>query len=590
MKQSIFGLAALTGAATLLTGCINNDYDLSNVDTTSEIKINNLTIPVNFETITLGEIFDIDEDSKIQPVTINGREFYAVTQHGEIDSKSINIPAFSTTAPTVPETNAKFDLQLQTPATGNRAALPATFDYLYNLEDFTPQQVKIVATGIDNAVREIHVLECQPMNFKVTFRETQLPSYVTLSFDRLELEIMKGLIFESLPSNYSYNASTGVLSITNVACPDKTFTLSLTATGIDFTKTSTTVQNGTFNYQGQVKLISGVLRATVDLTAAVQNFTPNAQVNFNVKTTIDPLTATYFSGVVQYDITGNGLDISPVTLNDLPDFLNQEGTDLKLANPQIYLNINNPVAIFGLYFQTGLELSAIRGSQTTPYTPDNGKLIKTEPNNSGPYNFLLSPENVTEPLSYYANDLQHIPFTGLSQILSGNGLPDEIGIKLLNPQLPLQSVTRFKLGNPVPGIVGSYDFIAPLALKTGSQIIYGDTKDGWGDDDIDKLKITALSIEADVTSSLPLDATLEAYPIGRDGHRIPGIKAHGTIPANCVDKHMVISMEGGTIEHLDGVTFTATVTPASEESLAPNQTITLKNFRATIGAAYTTEF
>ena len=56
------------------------------------------------------------------------------------------------------------------------------------------------------------------------------------------------------------------------------------------------------------------------------------------------------------------------------------------------------------------------------------------------------------------------------------GSSNRIEINLLNPGLPLQIVNRFELGKPIEGISGSYDFIAPVALKSGSTIIYGDSK------------------------------------------------------------------------------------------------------------------
>lgn len=53
-----------------------------------------------------------------------------------------------------------------------------------------------------------------------------------------------------------------------------------------------------------------------------------------------------FSGTVRYDI--EDIDIDPVEMNDLPDVLSQSGTDIKLANPQIYLSMNNPVGEYDL--------------------------------------------------------------------------------------------------------------------------------------------------------------------------------------------------------------------------------------------------
>lgn len=585
MKSRLISFGSLAGLAVILTGCVDNDYDLSNIDTTSEIKVNNLTLPVKMDAITLNDIFDIEEGSKIQTVTVNGQEFYAVTQHGDISSQSIDIPAFTTFSPTIAETNATFELQL--PDINTRADLPS-LEYRYNLKDFDPQPVSIKAEGIDEAVKDILMLESKPMTFKVTFHETELPSFIDLYFEKLELEILKGLQFTSLPSNYSYNPTSGILTLTDIACPDKTATIALTATGIDFTKNNTKVQNGNFDFTGEVRLLSGVLKTVIHLSQ-IESFTPSAKVNFNVKTVVDPFEATHFTGNVEYHLTGNGLDIAPVTLNDIPDFLNQPGTDLKLANPQIYLNLNNPVANYNLYYQTGLELVAVRGENKTPYSPDNGKLIATEVYNPGPYNFVLSPKEPTSPLDDYASRLQHIPFTGLSDVLSGDGLPEQIEINLLNPGLPFQKVVRFELGNPIDGISGSYDFIAPIALKNGSTIVYSDSKDGWNDEDIDKIKITTLEIEADVTSTIPLEASLVAYPLVVGGNRIPGVKATGSIPANANGKHIIIKMEG-TIEHLDGVTFEATVHPGSENALAPNQTIRLENLRAKVSGSYTTDF
>lgn len=65
MKQNPF-FAGLPLAALLLTGCIDNKYDLDDLDTTTEIKVNNLVLPVNFDVVTLSDIITIDEDSKIK--------------------------------------------------------------------------------------------------------------------------------------------------------------------------------------------------------------------------------------------------------------------------------------------------------------------------------------------------------------------------------------------------------------------------------------------------------------------------------------------------------------------------------------------
>ena len=75
-------------------------------------KLTTLTLPVKIDAITLNDIFDISEDSKIQTVTVNGKEFYAVTQHGDINSQSIDIPSFIGYPSPIAETNATFELSI----------------------------------------------------------------------------------------------------------------------------------------------------------------------------------------------------------------------------------------------------------------------------------------------------------------------------------------------------------------------------------------------------------------------------------------------------------------------------------------------
>ena len=64
---------------------------------------------------------------------------------------------------------------------------------------------------------------------------------------------------------------------------------------------------------------------------------------------------------MHYDLTGEGLDIPSVSLGDLPDFLSQGNTTLRLANPQLYVGVeSNPVAEYGLNFGPAPTISCCR--------------------------------------------------------------------------------------------------------------------------------------------------------------------------------------------------------------------------------------
>ena len=587
MKHLFVRSGAALLLCALITGCVDKDYDLSNIDTTSEFRVDNLVLPINLDAITLDKIIDLDEESKIKTVDINGKQFYAVTEEGDFHSEPIFIESFTATIPPVNTTNAIFELNAGG-RNASRAASTSKSVFYYDLRDFTPQHVSIKANGIDNSIRAIDELKSKPMTITIALHESTLPSNVTISMEALKLEMLKGLNVTSASAGAKYDPQTGILSIENLNFTNNEAQISLVAEGIDFTLNNTTIKDNSFDCSSEIKLDSGKLKMEVAMSSG-QSFTPNQRVEFALKTTFSPFIATHFSGKIEYKLSGSDLNINPITLNDIPDFLNQDETDLILANPQIYLNLNNPVAGYNLYYQTGLQLTSIRTSGNKTYAPDNGQKIATAAGNSGTLNFVLSPTMPSDPLSQYTKDLKHIPFSGLSNLLSGEGLPDEIEIDLINPELPLQTVADFKLDNNIEGVKGNYYFLAPLALKTESTIIYTDSKDGWNDEDLDKLKITSLELEADATSTIPLEATIVAYPLDKHGNRISGVKATGKLPANCTDEHIVITMEG-TIEHLDGVTFEATVHPGDENPLAPSQTIILKNLRARVSGSYLTDF
>ena len=88
--------AVLPAAAMLvLAGCIDDHYDLSDIDTTSQFRVIDLQLPLNLSPITLGDIISLDDDSRIKVVTVDGSEIYALTESGSFSSDAIRISPFT---------------------------------------------------------------------------------------------------------------------------------------------------------------------------------------------------------------------------------------------------------------------------------------------------------------------------------------------------------------------------------------------------------------------------------------------------------------------------------------------------------------
>lgn len=100
-------------AAVLITAassCVDNAYDLSDIDTTSRFNAKDLVIPMNIDQITLDQVLDLDDDSEVKTIVQNGKKIYAVQKDGTFKSDPIKVSAFTTTKPTINPITSTLDL------------------------------------------------------------------------------------------------------------------------------------------------------------------------------------------------------------------------------------------------------------------------------------------------------------------------------------------------------------------------------------------------------------------------------------------------------------------------------------------------
>jgi hypothetical protein len=569
----------------LVTGCIDDKYDLSDVDTTTQLKVNDLTLPINIDDILLSDIISPKDDDQIKEVTdINGNTFYAFTDSGEFSSEPITIDEVKISAPSLDSANTPIPKVSSenngTTARYDFAEIERTFHYTTN--------------SVDKSIIDIKSAQTTPLNLVIEFYcpgVSKIASKTELV--NIKIKLIKGLT--ATATEGSYDPKTGMWSIpSHVMSGDKAeFTLTTTnfdfdAAGIVFNPNSHSLDvPGEFTVVSGECVLSSNSAELPDQITFVTNYTLN-DIDFNAIT-----------GRIKYDL--DGMNVDPINLTNIPDFLSGDGTNIFLANPQIYVNANNPVADDNLTCQAGLTLVAQRPSQ--PNVPDYSYSalapinIGYDKGISGPYNFVLAPNPSASDINIisdtYAQNLSGISFPGLSDILAvpsssaQTSLPEQIGVSFTNPQIPESDVTDFKLGRTIDGIKGSYQFIAPLALTDGSQIIYSHTQDGWNDEDVDAIEISSITITANATNNTPLSAEIKAFPIDINGNHVSGVSITGAnVEAGAVDAPITIVLTG-TVTHLDGLTYTATLHPGSDQTLTPQQNLSLKNIKAKVSGSYT---
>ena len=561
-----------------LTACVDDKYDLSDIDTTTEIKVKDLTLPVNIDEIKLGDIISVEDDSEFKEIMVGGQKVYAVNKSGEFNSDPIEIPTFNITAPEVNGLTIGFG---QSAARASRAG-----SHEFTLSNPETTRVSYSAKDIDPAIMALDEITTTPFDIKVNFDASSVANLLSLELKDLTLTLPKGLVIANL-SPAEINYENGKLTIPSLSLDNNgNAEITLTATGI-----SNMAQNGYLIQNHMLDINEDIIISEATLAVEPKDnasATVPSSVEIGVSFSFSDLVPQTFSGDIQYNV--NGISINPVEINDLPDFLAGQETDIVLANPQIYLNLNNPVGKYDLAYQTGINITPVRnGVDGNILTLDNNNKIEVN-NGSSLSNIYLSPNVVTTFPDAFSNPAPvHYGFSSLSGAIAGEGIPQQLKIDLVDPQIPVQHVSGFRLGEVLDGVHGKWEFLAPLAFKAGSQskIIY--TADGWNDEDVDAITINHLSISFSATNTLPVDLIISGYPIDVNGNRISGTElVPQTVQAGAVDQNVVLEVKG-TVTHLDGFTFDITIGSGSEEALSPDQTIMLKNIRAKVSGSYIKE-
>jgi len=589
MIKPLLRTLAFVPLSFLLYGCVDDSYDLSNADTTTRVNINDLVLPVNIDPVRLGDVIDIDEGSKIQSVNIGGAEFYALVESGSFKSDPVSINGVQASpAPISPTRETLRRLIGSETKGGNRVP---SGEFIYPIVE-VGNYFSYDAVDIDEAIVSLEKIETEPFDFRLNLEiEDPNSTIASMAFTDLKIRSPKGLKLENgKPSVGTYDPATGEWRIPRVETQNNHTSISLRAIGIDCGQAGVKIRpDRSLDFNSEFHIESGY----VDIEPKTSTFLD--EVTFVITYDLSDFEIKTFSGEIRYNL--EGIDLDPVRLADIPDFLKGEETSISIANPQIYLQINNPMAGVPLDCRTGLRLTTLRdGLSPLEYNLDVPIEIGHSLGVNGPYNFVLSPsdKNLMIP-EVFGSGLKWHRFSTLGSLLttpagwSVKGLPDEIEIDLVDAGIPRQNVNKFAIPATLSSAEGRYELIAPLALNDGSHIIYSEVRDGWNDDDVDAITVNRLKLMAHANNKCPVSVQLTVHPIDKEGNQIDAKVESNTLAANS-ETDLVIELTG-EVRHLDGIRFEAVLeADKSGDALSPEQTLSLENIRVIVSGYYETEF
>lgn len=593
MKNKHLKLVSCALMASLFStsSCVDNDYDLmEDIDLTIQVGGSEFAIPGGeTEPIKLSKILDIEEDGVVK-IDENGN--YFLLQEGTEQTTNISVDGFEIESPAINPIRQTLNF---TVPSYNSIGIKA------NGIELPPVDLPTERTSFNLSSSDL------PKEIKgLSFINVDMIAAIHFSF---EPSIVDNLYLKTINLNFpkfikSQKLAEGVLHLEEkTASSTNGLTVYIPIDGIDCSseQQGITFEEGNLSIQGEISLDGAVTINTGEIHGQPGSVTVTLKADITLldaQTQREIINVQSIIGKVKPDID---INIEPVTLTGLPDFLDDERVTLSVERPMIFFTANNNTPVS----------AQITTGEIRSFTNKNG--IK-EPVSENPatFDFTIDKES-NEKFCLYPADFdeseikkitkdegvtQHIKVEHLTALISK--IPDIFEFDVVAEAIEDDN-TEVML-NHTYTITTDYDVNVPFVFGDQiSQIVYKDSVDGWYDD-LKDYEVQQVNATATAINKIPLglNFTAKALTIDANGNteELKGVtvtvivdgKQNGIIKAGisntAVESALVIEIKeitSGAVKKLDGLAFEIVAATSGNEAkgqqLNENQTLQLKNVR-----------
>lgn len=616
-KNFFFGIGCLALASCLLSACVDDKYDVNDMDMTIG-STSDLALPsLSTDSILLKNIMDLGEDDIIK---VKDGEFRLVTS-GQANMTETEVNEITISKPNIEAVHT--NVQLNT--NGNPARYRAvagvpdeTFAYTITEQNKAFFEVNETSNVISEDLVDVDA---------VAFKEgIVLKSTLNLTFSNggdfikkihlqnLSLSTPKDLSFEKAELTYTQNGqsktnqvsiSDGLVSISGendvVVDAGKPVYLALTldmaevnGNGISFVNKKIEI-NSLFKFNGTFAIKSEEFE---NLSAAqLQQIQDNGiasvipqEVAFDIVSAFsDNISVVRVDAIAQKAVS----EPEPIVLDNMPNFLKDESVKIVLNNPPFIIEWNNPFPAGSVVnpdaaaVKNNLTIESVKGDEVIAR-----KLATLSGIPSGKSILVLAdaPATAEVPARYASYNRINVVVENLNELLMT--IPDKICINFAPVTIALKDLVPGQYNTQV-----DYCVDTPLEFLDGSKLIYEDVEDVEDDmDDASDFDAKAIEIQANVVTNLPMDLTLSVDALDRSGRSLKGgvidvndvvVGAHKGDISETTTQAVVINItprEGHSIRELlqNMAKFVYRAEFEGEGKLYENASIKLTNVKATI--------
>lgn len=536
-NHAVVGICALGLIG--LNSCLKVDetYDLDkDFDMTITVG-GDLTVPgSSTEKIVLGDLLDLEENSVIRVNNASGD--YFLVQEGDRNYTNVNVPEVNIDKMSENFTGANVSGSVPPFSNGSNNETKITFD-----KDIT---INVSKNDVTSDIKDITSADTYCEDTYLMFTKTGVPYNARLE-EGYTLEFPDYIELESDDKNWKVEGNKMILTKVGGLEIDEDTRIYFQITGVNFKdENGNGVNDAKFKYNdndnssitlgGAVKLDGGIF------VSAKNSYGGNINLGANIHS--ENMIFRSVTAVVDPKVD---IEIDPIRIDDLPDFLSDNNVVLDLTDPRIYITLTNP----------------------SPVSVDVNATLKSYKNNISQGTAALENINIPKNCENYiicvnqnkdgwddTDNMMYVKVDNMSDLIKN--IPDRIEITDVVTRVEQEEVTIDLNRNYT--IITDYKVDTPLQFGPDTNIEYTETIDGW-DADLEDMEFDRVEASMNVINEIPLGVRMTAKAIDVDGNVLENVKVDmdveikaGAIGAPTEQNvKFTLTTDDGKIAGLDGI-------------------------------------
>ena len=569
-NHAVVGICALGLIG--LNSCLKVDetYDLDkDFDMTITVG-GDLTVPgSSTEKIVLGDLLDLEENSVIRVNNASGD--YFLVQEGDRNYTNVNVPGVDIDMMGTFKGVKIEDIYVPPFSSGSNNETKITFDDDIVIDisrDGVTSDIKDI-TGADTYCGEDTYLMFTKTG--VEFNARLEEGYTLIFPDYIELE--------SDDKDWKVEGNKMILTKVGGLEIDEYTRIYFQITGVNFKdENGNGVNDAKFKYNdndnssitlgGVVKLDGGIF------VSAKNSYGGNINLGANIHS--ENMIFRSVTAVVDPKVD---IEIDPIRIDDLPDFLSDNNVVLDLTDPRIYITLTNPSPV-------SVDVNATLKSYKNNISQGTAALENINiPKNCEDYTICV---NQNKDRWDDTDNMMYVKVDNMSDLIKN--IPDRIELTDVETRVVPEEVTIDLDRNY--RIITDYKVDTPLQFGPDTRIEYTENMDGW-DADLEDMQFNKVEASMIVTNAIPLGINLtgEAIIIKEDNNKDKpqiDVDLNANIPAGSPESpakqevKFTITTKDGSIKGLDGIKLSVTASASentSTETLNENQYMQFENIK-----------